>query len=92
MLFNSGCGYLGRVIPLICNLSRIVQHSTLSIYLSIYKYQDYQEQLLSNPVVRKPVRLVRSGEAFDLQPVGDYQRSSIYSNDLIEFPVGTSGT
>ena len=32
MLFNSGCRYLGRVIPLICNLSRIVQHSTLSIY------------------------------------------------------------
>ena len=35
MLFNSGCGYLGRVIPLICNLSRIVQHSTLSINIQI---------------------------------------------------------
>ena len=57
-----------------------------------YRNQEYQEKVLSNPVVRKPVRLVRSGEAFDLQPVEDYQRSSIYSNDLIEFPVGTSGT
>ena len=67
MLFNLGCGYLGRVMPLTYNLLWIV-----NIPLSINK------QIYLINVVQSRLWVLGSSNAFDLQSVVDCQHSSIY--------------